>query len=168
MVTLIPHSSKRHESLGSLAHYSIAHDICLKFQTQRLVMMMARQQPNIVVTGTPGVGKTSHCELLAQSTGLKHLSINHIVKDRGCHDGWNKEYRSWMVNEDEVMQDFVRVPARRKVGTDRSQRSSLILSKRSFFKAAVSSTGMLATSFQRAGLILSSCYGQTPTTFTIG
>ncbi|KAL8831555.1 MAG: hypothetical protein Q9191_000798 [Dirinaria sp. TL-2023a] len=63
----------------------------------------AREKPNIIVTGTPGVGKTSHCELLAQSTGLKHLSINHVVKERGCHEGWDKEHKSWIVNEDELL-----------------------------------------------------------------
>ena len=65
---------------------------------------MHRTQPNIVITGTPGVGKTSHCDVLAASTGLKHLSINQIVKDRGCHDGWDEEYRSWIVDEEKVRQ----------------------------------------------------------------
>lgn len=63
---------------------------------------MPRTQPNIIITGTPGVGKTSHCELLAANIGLKHLSINEIVKDRGCHDGWDEEYKSWIVDEDKV------------------------------------------------------------------
>ena len=63
---------------------------------------MARKNPNIIVTGTPGVGKTSHCEVLAESTGLERLSINQLVKERGCHEGWDEEYRSWIVNEDEV------------------------------------------------------------------
>lgn len=63
---------------------------------------MAKGKPNIIVTGTPGVGKTSHCELLAQNTGLKHLSINQTVKERGCHDGWNEEFQSWIVDEDKV------------------------------------------------------------------
>ncbi len=64
---------------------------------------MARRKPNIIITGTPGVGKTSHCELLAQSTGLKHLSINQIVKGRDCHHGWNDELKSWIVDEDKVL-----------------------------------------------------------------
>ena len=63
---------------------------------------MAREQPNIIVTGTPGVGKTSHCELLSQHTGLEHLSVNHIVKERNCHDGWDEELKSWIVDEDKV------------------------------------------------------------------
>jgi len=62
-----------------------------------------RSQPNIIVTGTPGVGKTTHCESLAQTTGLKHLSINQIVKDRGCHEGWDEEFQSWIVDEDKLL-----------------------------------------------------------------
>lgn len=61
-----------------------------------------RNQPNIIVTGTPGVGKTTHCETLAQNTGLKHLSINDVVKERGCHDGYDDEFKSWIVDEDKV------------------------------------------------------------------
>lgn len=61
-----------------------------------------RSQPNIIVTGTPGVGKTTHCETLAQNTGLKHLSINDIVKERGCHDGYDEGFKSWIVDEDKV------------------------------------------------------------------
>src|SRR5690606_1442289 len=61
-----------------------------------------RRTPNIIMTGTPGVGKTTHSELLSQKTGLRHLSINHIVKDKGCYEGWDEEYSSWLVDEDRV------------------------------------------------------------------
>ena len=63
---------------------------------------MARSSPNIIVTGTPGTGKTTHCEVLAEKTGLKHLSVNQVVKDRECHEGWDDEYQSWIVDEDKV------------------------------------------------------------------
>ena len=62
-----------------------------------------RNVPNIIVTGTPGVGKTTHCEILAQDTGLKHLSINDIVKQRDCHDGYDDDFNSWIVDEDKVL-----------------------------------------------------------------
>ncbi|KAI9818570.1 MAG: factor activating pos9 [Pycnora praestabilis] len=62
-----------------------------------------RTTPSIIVTGSPGVGKTSHCELLAQNTGMKHLAINDVVKDRDCHDGWDAEYQSWIVDEDKLL-----------------------------------------------------------------
>lgn len=63
---------------------------------------MTRIEPNIIVTGTPGVGKTSHCEELARNTGLKHLSINQVVKQRSCHDGWDEAHQSYIVDEDKV------------------------------------------------------------------
>jgi adenylate kinase len=64
---------------------------------------MARQNPNIVITGTPGVGKTTHAEQLAQSLGFKHVSINQIVKDEGFHEGKDEELGSWIVDEDKVL-----------------------------------------------------------------
>lgn len=78
---------------------------------------MTRSLPNIIVTGTPGTGKTTHCEVLAEKTGLKHLSVNQVVKERECHEGWDDEYQSWIVDEDKVRgpgkasQTAVRPPA---------------------------------------------------------
>ncbi|KXH59312.1 POS9-activating factor FAP7 [Colletotrichum nymphaeae SA-01] len=62
-----------------------------------------RTSPNIIVTGTPGVGKTTHCEELARRTSLKHLSVNQVVKDRECHEGWDDEFQSWIVDEDKLL-----------------------------------------------------------------
>ncbi|KAH7348052.1 AAA domain-containing protein [Pyrenochaeta sp. MPI-SDFR-AT-0127] len=67
---------------------------------------MARQNPNIVITGTPGVGKTTHAEQLARATGFKHLSVNQIVKDEGFHEGKDEETGSWIVDEDKLL-DYI-------------------------------------------------------------
>ena len=64
---------------------------------------MVRKDPNIVITGTPGVGKTTHAEQLARATGLKHVSVNQIVKDEGFHEGKDEETGSWIVDEDKVL-----------------------------------------------------------------
>lgn len=63
---------------------------------------MVRNNPNIIITGTPGVGKTTHAEQLARATGLKHVSVNQIVKDEGFHEGKDEETGSWIVDEDKV------------------------------------------------------------------
>ncbi|OJJ06903.1 hypothetical protein ASPVEDRAFT_141242 [Aspergillus versicolor CBS 583.65] len=62
-----------------------------------------RTVPNIIVTGTPGVGKTVHCEQLAQDSGLRHLSINQVAKDRGCYETYDEELRTWIVDEDKLL-----------------------------------------------------------------
>lgn len=61
-----------------------------------------RTSPNVIITGTPGVGKTVHCEQLAQDTGLRHLSINQVAKDRDCFESYDDELGSWVVDEDKV------------------------------------------------------------------
>ena len=50
---------------------------------------MSRQDPNIIITGTPGVGKTTTCEELARKTGLHHLSINEVVKKHNIGESSN-------------------------------------------------------------------------------
>ena len=66
-----------------------------------------RTSPNIIVTGTPGVGKTTHSELLAQNSGLTHLDINKVVKERNCSDGYDEELKSTIVDEDKVRLVFI-------------------------------------------------------------
>ena len=72
-----------------------------------------RKSPNVIITGTPGVGKTVHCEQLAQETGLRHLSINQVAKDRECYDGYDEERKSWIVDEDKVWNIHGRLCRRR-------------------------------------------------------
>lgn len=67
---------------------------------------LSRKLPNIVITGTPGVGKTVHCEQLASDTGLKHVSVNAIVKETEAHEGWDEELGSWIVDEDKLLDNM--------------------------------------------------------------
>ena len=62
-----------------------------------------RQTPNILITGTPGVGKSSHCDALSKAFDLKIIDVNKVVADNVCHDGWSKEHESFMVDEDKVI-----------------------------------------------------------------
>ncbi|KAL9007257.1 MAG: hypothetical protein Q9188_000060 [Gyalolechia gomerana] len=65
--------------------------------------MVSRSKPNIIITGTPGVGKTSLCETLIDTTDLQHLSVNRIAKERDCHEGWDEAMKSWIVDEDKLL-----------------------------------------------------------------
>ncbi|KAL5365459.1 AAA domain-containing protein [Aspergillus floccosus] len=62
-----------------------------------------RTSPNVIITGTPGVGKTVHCEQLAQDTGLRYLSINQVAKDRDCFETYDDELDTWVVDEDKLL-----------------------------------------------------------------
>ncbi|KAI9683124.1 MAG: factor activating pos9 [Trizodia sp. TS-e1964] len=71
-----------------------------------------RSSPNIIITGTPGVGKTSHCELLtsnsaagatASAPALQHIAVNTVVKEQGCHSGWDDSFQSYIVDEDKLL-----------------------------------------------------------------
>ncbi len=75
----------------------------------------ARRNPNIIITGTPGTGKTTHCEALAARIAagtdaalaeLRHIAVNDVVRERGCHDGWDAEFQSWIVDEDRLLDEL--------------------------------------------------------------
>jgi adenylate kinase len=63
---------------------------------------MPRSKPNILITGTPGTGKTTTCSLLAESTGLTHVNIGDLVKKDNLHSGWDEEYSCYIIDEDKV------------------------------------------------------------------
>lgn len=70
-----------------------------------------RNSPNIIITGTPGVGKTTTCEQLVflssttTSSPLRHLSINTLVKDRSCHEGYDEDLKTYVVDEDKLLDE---------------------------------------------------------------
>jgi Cdc6-like AAA superfamily ATPase len=72
------------------------------YHTRIRLLANMRTSPNIIITGTPGVGKTVHSEQVSQETGLRHLSVNQIAKERECHDGYDQERQSWIIDEDKV------------------------------------------------------------------
>ncbi|GBG58933.1 hypothetical protein CBR_g24285 [Chara braunii] len=62
--------------------------------------------PNILVTGTPGCGKTSTSSMLANATGLRHINVGEFVRTNELHDGWDDEYSCYIVNEDKLCDEL--------------------------------------------------------------
>jgi adenylate kinase len=53
-------------------------------------------------TGTPGVGKSTLCEQLAERTGLEWLQVGHIAKDCDCFEEFDEVYQCPVLDEDKV------------------------------------------------------------------
>ena len=60
--------------------------------------------PVIIITGTPGTGKTTHAQLLAEESPvpLKHLNVGDFVKEKGLYESYDDEWQSYTVDEDKV------------------------------------------------------------------
>jgi adenylate kinase len=66
-----------------------------------------RSKPNILVSGTPGVGKTTMCKKLCQSVKiLKLINIGDFAKEHGCLDEWDDELQCHELNEDKVVDEL--------------------------------------------------------------
>lgn len=65
-----------------------------------------RTRPNIVITGTPGTGKTTTAQALVEAASnfiqLEHINVVELVKQKELHDGFDAEWQSYVVDEDKV------------------------------------------------------------------
>lgn len=66
-------------------------------------MQTNRSAPNILITGTPGVGKSTLCEKLSQTTGLKWLEISKIAKENSCVEEYDPVYQCAVLDEDKLL-----------------------------------------------------------------
>ncbi|KAL8142421.1 hypothetical protein V2J09_015453 [Rumex salicifolius] len=66
----------------------------------------SRRKPNILVTGTPGTGKTTMSSALAEATQLQHINISEFVKEKNLHDGYDEEFDCHVINEDLVCDEL--------------------------------------------------------------
>ena len=66
--------------------------------------LSTRQYPNIVITGTPGTGKSTTAQLLAEQSPvpLRHINVGELIKEKGLHDGYDEEWQSYIVDDDKV------------------------------------------------------------------
>jgi hypothetical protein len=66
-------------------------------------MEFTKSNPNILITGTPGTGKTTLADSLASRTGFSHIDVGKLVKDKDLHDGRDEEFDCFILNEDKVL-----------------------------------------------------------------
>ncbi|CCC67972.1 hypothetical protein NCAS_0A14140 [Naumovozyma castellii] len=66
-----------------------------------------RYQPNLLITGTPGCGKSTTCELLQRRLPeYKYYNISDFAKEHDCYDGYDKGRKSHIVDEDKLLDEL--------------------------------------------------------------
>ena len=63
-----------------------------------------RLEPNILVTGTPGTGKSLTCSEVASNRALVHVDVGHFAKENKLFDGFDEDYNCPILDEDKVGQ----------------------------------------------------------------
>lgn len=73
---------------------------------------------NILITGTPGCGKTTFCESFIEAFpatslastdpkySISHYNISDLVKDNKLHDGFDEKFQSYILDDDKLL-DFM-------------------------------------------------------------
>ena len=66
-------------------------------------------RPNVLITGTPGTGKSSLCAMLEQDLGLKHLEVGKIVKEHNFFTEFDEELDTHIIeeNDEERLLDYL-------------------------------------------------------------
>lgn len=57
---------------------------------------------NIVVTGTPGVGKTTLSKSIARKTGKLYVALNDVVRAEHLHKGYDQKSQSYLIDSPKV------------------------------------------------------------------
>ncbi|XP_064621076.1 adenylate kinase isoenzyme 6-like [Lineus longissimus] len=62
--------------------------------------------PNILITGTPGTGKTTLAKELAQQSGLNLCNIGDLAKENNLFEGYDDELQCPILDEDRVIDEL--------------------------------------------------------------
>ena len=67
-------------------------------------MTSSRLLPAIVITGTPGTGKSTLAELLVQESPvpLTHINVSEFVKENNLYEKYDEEWQTYTVDEDKA------------------------------------------------------------------
>ena len=62
-----------------------------------------RSKPNILVTGTPGCGKSVTTQAAAEKLGLDWVDVTDLVKRHECHEGRDEDFDTLILDEDKLL-----------------------------------------------------------------
>lgn len=63
-----------------------------------------RKRPNILITGTPGTGKTTTASLIGERIpSINHLNVGDLIKQHKCYEGRDEELDTNVLDEDKLL-----------------------------------------------------------------
>merc|ERR1712241_1475471 len=65
-----------------------------------------RAGPNILVTGTPGTGKSTLCRRLVDGNTLKWINVGDFATQAGCLGEWDERYDCHELDEDKLIDEL--------------------------------------------------------------
>lgn len=63
-------------------------------------------RPNMLVTGTPGVGKSTFAKRLAEEMGLRHVDVGEFARDRNLLGDHDALHEAFYMDEDGVLDEL--------------------------------------------------------------
>ena len=67
------------------------------------INLSKRVRPNILVTGTPGTGKSTLCRRLVDCSGLRWINVGDFATQAGCLGEWDERYNCHELDEDKLI-----------------------------------------------------------------
>ena len=68
----------------------------------------SRSRPNILITGTPGTGKTSTASLAAETLHLVHVECSKLVVEKKLYLERDEELDTFLIDDDALCDELVR------------------------------------------------------------
>lgn len=70
----------------------------------------------IIVSGTPGTGKTTVSRMLSESMDLDYLDVNQIIKSEGISEGYDNERDCQVIDEEKLVKNLKKIIVDSKKG----------------------------------------------------
>jgi adenylate kinase len=96
----------------------------------------------LLLTGTPGTGKTTISRLLAEKLGYQLVDINQLVEEKHLYTGLDPEKDYKIVDMDALEEELFKIVDARDPGSDSDEKQGIIIE------------GHLSHYFQKADLVM--------------
>ncbi len=63
----------------------------------------------IIITGTPGTGKTTLARKLAKILNALHIDLSRLVIEKKIYSGYDEEVNSYIIDEEKLVKELVRL-----------------------------------------------------------